>query len=433
MRMYDIIEKKKHGISLSEAEIREMISLYTQEKIPDYQMSALMMAIYFKGMTPEETSVLTDAMATSGDTVNLDMFGDKSVDKHSTGGVGDKTTLIVTPIVSAAGGIVAKMSGRGLGHTGGTVDKLESFPGFRTSLSPEEFKKQVSDCGLAVIGQSANLAPADKMLYALRDVTATVDSIPLIASSIMSKKLAAGTHSIVLDVKCGSGAFMNTAEKAEELAKTMVNIGKMRNRRTAALITNMDIPLGHAIGNALEVKEAIEVLQGRGPDDLREVCLALASVMIELSCKLPKDEAEKLAKETLESKKAYEQFIRWIEYQGADSSYAKDTSKFGTSKFVKNVYAKENGYIKSCNAEDIGIAAMKLGAGRATKEDVIDFKAGITLIKKPADQVCVNDVIATLYTDKEEALEEAENIIHGAIAYSEEEVVRGKMIYKIVR
>ena len=433
MRMYDIIEKKKHGIALSEDEIREMIKLYTEEKIPDYQMSALMMAIYFKGMNAEEISILTDAMATSGDTVNLDMFGDKSVDKHSTGGVGDKTTLIVTPIVSAAGGIVAKMSGRGLGHTGGTVDKLESFPGFKTSLSPDEFKKQVSECGLAVIGQSANLAPADKMLYALRDVTATVDSIPLIASSIMSKKLAAGTHSIVLDVKCGSGAFMNTEEKAEELAKTMVNIGKMRNRRTAALITNMDIPLGHAIGNALEVCEAIEVLKGKGPDDLREVCLALASVMLELSLKLDKDEASALAKNTLESGKAYEQFIRWIEKQGGDSSYVTDTSKFGASKFVRDVISDTDGYILSCNAERVGIAAMKLGAGRATKNDIIDPKAGIMLYKKPGDKVSYGDVIATLYTDKEDSVFEAEQIVKDSMSFTENEVTRGKMIYKIVR
>lgn len=433
MRMYDIIEKKKNGIELEKDEIYELIRLYTDDKIPDYQMSSLLMAIYFNGMTKDETSYLTDAMATSGDTVNLDMFGDKSVDKHSTGGVGDKTTLIVTPIVAAAGGIVAKMSGRGLGHTGGTVDKLESFPGFRTSLTPEEFKSQVEKCHLAVIGQSANLAPADKKLYALRDVTATVNSIPLIASSIMSKKLAAGTHSIVLDVKCGSGAFMSTPEKAAELAEAMVDIGKSRGRRTAALITNMDIPLGYAIGNAIEVKEAIEVLTGGGPDDLREVCLALASVMIELSLGASKDEAEKIAYETLISGKAFEQFKTWISMQGGDSSYADDTSKFGRSVYEYDVISECDGYIESCNAEMVGIAAMTLGAGRATKDDVIDHKAGILLFKKPGDKVMSGDVIARLFTDRENAVKEAKNTVLSSLKFTNNALPETKMIYRVIK
>ena len=433
MRMYDIIEKKKHGEQLSHGEIYELIKLYTAGEIPDYQMSALLMAIYFNGMTKEEISDLTDAMATSGDTVNLDMFGELSVDKHSTGGVGDKTTLIVTPIVAAAGGIVAKMSGRGLGHTGGTVDKLESFPGFRTSLSPEEFRSQVEQCHLAVIGQSANLAPADKKLYALRDVTATVDSIPLIASSIMSKKLAAGSHSIVLDVKCGSGAFMSTPERASELASAMVDIGKSRGRRTAALITNMDIPLGHAIGNAVEVKEAIEVLKGAGPEDLREVCLALASMMIELSLKLTADEAKKTALEMLTSGKAFLQFKRWIALQGGDASYADDVSKFGSSAVEYDVLSPRDGYISSCNAEMVGIAAMKLGAGRATKDDVIDHKAGILLYKKPGDRVKCGDVIARLFTDREDAVKEAADTVLSSLGYSDTEVPCGAMIYDTVK
>ena len=433
MRMYDIIEKKKQGLELEKSEIYELIRLYTDGAIPDYQMSALLMAIYFRGMSDREISDLTDAMATSGDTVNLDMFGDLSVDKHSTGGVGDKTTLIVTPIVAAAGGIVAKMSGRGLGHTGGTVDKLESFPGFRTSLSPEEFRTQVDACHLAVIGQSANLAPADKKLYALRDVTATVDSIPLIASSIMSKKLAAGTHSIVLDVKCGSGAFMSTPERAAELARAMVNIGNSRGRRTAALITNMDIPLGHAIGNALEVIEAMEVLRGGGPEDLREVCIALASAMIELSLGLTADEARRTALDTLESGKAFAQFKTWIAMQGGDASYADDVSKFGSSAYEHDVLAQKDGYILSCDAERIGIAAMKLGAGRATKDDVIDYKAGITLYKKPGDRVRPGDVIARLYTDREYAISEAEEIVLGAIGYTDNEPSRGAMIYDVIK
>ncbi len=433
MRMYDIIEKKKRGEELSEKEIYELIKLYTAGEIPDYQMSALMMAVYFKGMSADEISALTDAMATSGDTVNLDMFGDRSVDKHSTGGVGDKTTLIVTPIVAAAGGIVAKMSGRGLGHTGGTVDKLESFPGFKTSLSPDEFVKQVEQCSLAVIGQSANLAPADKKLYALRDVTATVDSIPLIASSIMSKKLAAGTHSIVLDVKCGSGAFMSTPEMAKELAKTMVKIGTMRGRRTAAVITNMDIPLGHAIGNALEVREAIDVLMGKGPEDLREVCLALSSIMIELSCSLSADEAKNLASRMLDEGHAFEKFCEWIDLQGGDASYARDPSKFGEGEHSFGIFATENGYIHSCNAEMIGTAAMKLGAGRERKDDVIDPKAGIILIKKTGDKVQKGDLIATLITDKRETLAEAERIVSDAVIISAEPVQKGKMIYEIIR
>ena len=433
MRMYDLIEKKKHGLELSSEEIYEMIKLYTGGDIPDYQMSAFLMAVYFKGMNDREISDLTDAMATSGDTVNLDIFGKLSVDKHSTGGVGDKTTLIVTPIVSAAGGIVAKMSGRGLGHTGGTVDKLESFPGFRTSLTPAEFKAQVEKCSLAVIGQSANLAPADKMLYALRDVTATVDSIPLIASSIMSKKLAAGTRSIVLDVKCGSGAFMSTPELANELATAMVKIGKSRGRSTAALITNMDIPLGHAIGNALEVKEAISVLRGEGPDDLREVCLALASLMLELSLGIEKSEAEALARDTLSSGKAYAKFVEWIGLQGGDTSYAEDTSKFGNSKLVKDVVSSADGYILSCNAEMVGIAAMKLGAGRATKEDVIDFKAGIMLHKKPGDAIRRGEVIATLYTDKEDAVACAEELVLSSLTFATEKPEKRAMIYGAVR
>ena len=432
MRMYDLIEKKKRGEALSEEEIREMITLYTRGDIPDYQMSALMMAIYFRGMNAEETSILTDAMANSGDVVDLSDLGDKTVDKHSTGGVGDKTTLIVTPIVAAAGGTVAKMSGRGLGHTGGTVDKLESFPGFKTSLTPDEFAAQVKKCSLAVIGQSADLAPADKKLYALRDVTATVNSIPLIASSIMSKKLAAGTRSIVLDVKCGSGAFMNTPELARELAEAMVAIGKSRGRRTAAVITNMDLPLGHAIGNAIEVKEAIEVLTGKGPDDLREVCLKLASVMLSLSLGITEEEGLALAVGTLESGKAYGKFCEWIALQGGDAAYAKDPSLFGESLYEREIKAGRGGYILSCNAEAIGIAAMKLGAGRETKDDLIEFKAGIRLIKKPCDRVEATDTVAVLYTDKKDALDEAEKIVLNALTFTDCVPERAPMIIATV-
>ena len=432
MRMYDIIEKKKHGGELSRDEIYEMIRLYTEDSVPDYQMSALMMAIYFKGMTAEETSLLTDAMATSGDTVDLSALGDKTVDKHSTGGVGDKTTLVVAPIVAAAGGTVAKMSGRGLGHTGGTVDKLESFPGFRTSLSPDEFAEQVKKCGLAVIGQSADLAPADKKLYALRDVTATVDSIPLIASSIMSKKLAAGTRSIVLDVKCGLGAFMNTPEKARDLAKTMVEIGKLRGRQTAAIISNMDIPLGRAVGNAVEVTEAIDVLRGGGPEDLKTVALTLASLMLELSLGLSTEKAKALALETLESGRAYEKFCTWIELQGGDRSYAEDPSKFGKAAYTRELTADRDGFIASCNAEKIGIAAMKLGAGRETKDSIIDPRAGIMILKKPGDDVLLDEPIALLMTDTEEKLDSAIKTAREAFEISANRPENTTLIYEII-
>ena len=432
MRMYDLIEKKKHGVALTREEIFEMISLYTDEKIPDYQMSALMMAIYFNGMTDEETFTLTEAMAKSGDTVDLSRFGDRSVDKHSTGGVGDKTTLIVAPIVAAAGGIVAKMSGRGLGHTGGTVDKLESFPGFRTSLTPEEFADQSEQVGLAVIGQSADLAPADKKLYALRDVTATVDSLPLIASSIMSKKLAAGTRSIVLDVKCGSGAFMRTPEDATRLAETMVRIGIANGRNTAAVITNMDIPLGHAIGNAMEVTEAIEVLRGGGPDDLRTVCLTLATRMIALSCQKSIEEARQIAEDCLYGGKAYAKFCQWIEAQGGDASYAKDPALFGIAAHMGEVCAEDDLYIASCNAEMIGTAAMILGAGRQTKDSVIDPRAGIHLLKKPGDRVKKGEVIARLFTERKDTLDAAASTVRSALTFSESAIEAQPLIYAII-
>ncbi len=432
MRMYDLIEKKKHGEALTADEIREMIAAYTAGDIPDYQMSAMTMAIYFQGMTDREIFDLTDAMAHSGDTVDLSAFGDRSVDKHSTGGVGDKTTLIVTPIVAACGGMVAKMSGRGLGHTGGTVDKLESFPGFRTSLEPAEFTAQVTRCGLAVIGQSADLAPADKKLYALRDVTATVDSIPLIASSIMSKKLAAGTKSIVLDVKCGSGAFMHGLDNAVALAETMVRIGKAHGRNTAAVISNMDRPLGHAIGNAMEVCEAMEVLRGEGPDDLREICLTLASKMVELSCGLSADKAAKATAEALTGGKALAKFREWIGEQGGDTAYVDDPSLFGVAAYTAEVKAPADGTILSCNAEQIGTAAMVLGAGRQTKDSVIDPRAGITLVKKPADAVKAGDVIARLYTEKAETLEAAAKLVHEALTFTDRPVEQQPLVYRVI-
>ncbi len=432
MRMYDIIEKKKHGEALTGAEIRDMITAYTAGEIPDYQMSAFLMAVWFRGMTDEEIFDLTDAMAHSGDTVSLAAFGERSVDKHSTGGVGDKTTLIVAPTVAACGGIVAKMSGRGLGHTGGTVDKLESFAGFATSLTPAQFEDQVARCGIAVIGQSADLAPADKKLYALRDVTATVDSIPLIASSIMSKKLAAGTKSIVLDVKCGSGAFMQTPEMARSLAEMMVKIGAAHGRRTAALISNMDLPLGHAIGNALEVCEAIEVLRGGGPADLGEVCVTLATLMVERSCALTREDARARVLHALESGAAFEKFCEWIAEQGGDVTFAREPARFGTARYVREVRSARDGYIGSCNAEAIGTAAMILGAGRQTKDDVIDMRAGIVLHKKPSDGVKKGECIATLYTEREDTLDAAEQMLTGALCFSDVPVEKPRLIFDVV-
>ena len=432
VRMYDLISKKKKAESLTKEEIFAMIEGYTKGEIPDYQMSALMMAICFNGMTDDEIFNLTEAMELSGDTVDLSCFGEKSVDKHSTGGVGDKTTLIVAPIVAACGGIVAKMSGRGLGHTGGTVDKLESFEGFKTTLSEEDFVNQVKEIGLAVIGQSGDLAPADKKLYALRDVTCTIDSIPLIASSIMSKKLAAGTKSIVLDVKCGSGAFMRTAEDASRLAEMMVKIGKAHGRNITAVITNMDLPLGHGIGNVLEVNEAIEVLKGGGPADLKEICLTLASIMVMHSCKITLEEAKEKTLTALNSGEAYKKFCSWIKAQGGNEEFALNPEKFGTAKYRFEIKATTDGYIAHCNAEMIGTAAMILAAGRKPADDTIDILAGIKLYKKPGDKVNKGDVIATLYTEKQETIATAEEIINNAITFSENAVESLPLIYNIV-
>ena len=430
--MYDLIEKKKRGEALTRDEIFELIRLYTAGDIPDYQMSALLMAICFRGMSDTETAMLTEAMALSGDTVDLSLFGERSVDKHSTGGVGDKTTMIVAPTVAAVGGAVAKMSGRGLGHTGGTVDKLEAFPGFRTSLTPDEFMAQVERIGIAVIGQSADLAPADKKLYALRDVTATVNSIPLIASSIMSKKLAAGTRSIVLDVKCGSGAFMQTPEAARELAEAMVRIGKANGRSCAAVISNMDVPLGRNIGNSLEVKEAIDVLRGGGPSDLREVCITLASRMVSLSLGLCVDEAITRVTEAIDSGAAYGKFCEWIEAQGGDVEYARHPELFETSKIIHEIRAEGDGYIYSVNAERIGIAAMMLGAGRESKDSVIDPKAGIILLRKTGEAVKRGEPIALLHTDKSDAIKAAEETVRGAVTVTDHAPDEAPLIFDII-
>lgn len=433
MQMYDIIMKKRSGAQLSKNEIENFITLYTAGKIPDYQASALLMAIWFNGMTDEETVNLTTAMELSGDTVDLSRFGHLTADKHSTGGVGDKTTLIVAPVAASLGLKTAKMSGRGLGHTGGTVDKLEAIPGYRTSLSPEEFLNQVEKTGIAVIGQSGNLAPADKKLYALRDVTATVDSIPLITSSIMSKKLAAGSKNIVLDVKCGSGAFMKTPGDAKTLAGAMVGIGKLCGRNVAALITDMDKPLGSNVGNSLEIIEAVSVLKGEEKGDLREICVALASEMTALALNITTDEARRRAENSLDSGAAFDKMKEWISAQGGDVSYIEDTSKFEKAKYGKAVTAPTDGYIYSMNAEEIGLAGVTLGAGRAKKEDSIDFSAGIIINKKTGDKVSKSETLYTLLTNNQSSLEQAAQRCLNATVISDAKPESKPLIYEAVR
>lgn len=403
MRMYDIIKSKRDGRELSDEELRFAVRGCTDGSIPDYQMSAFAMAVWFRGMSERETAALTRFMCESGDVIDLSRFGDRTVDKHSTGGVGDKTSVIVLPIVAACGGICAKMSGRGLGHTGGTIDKLEAFPGYNTNLDSKSFMKQVSDIGLALVGQTGNLTPADKKLYAIRDVTATVDSIPLIASSIMSKKLAAGAHSIVLDVKTGSGAFAKTKEEALLLARTMAGIGKSFDRRVTAVITDMDTPLGYNIGNALELKEAVTVLRGGGPQELRRLCTVLAAAMLELSLGLDESGAVRLAETAIDDGSAFEKLCEWIEYQGSDRKYAENTELLPSAPNVIGVRAEGSGYISHMDSEGIGACACMLGAGRKTKDESIDPGAGIVMTKKTGDKVCAGDVIAYLHTSLADA------------------------------
>ena len=428
MRTVDLIEKKRNGGVLTDEEIRFLIGGYTDGSIPDYQMAAWAMAVWFRGMDDHETAVLTDAMMRSGDTVDLSCFGNLSVDKHSTGGVGDKTTLIVAPIVASLGGKMAKMSGRGLGHTGGTVDKLESFAGFRTTLTAEEFRTQVENIGVAVIGQSGNLTPADKKLYALRDVTATIDSVPLIAASIMSKKLAAGAHSIVLDVKCGSGAFMKTEADGRILAEKMVAIGKACGRNVAALITNMDIPLGHNVGNALEVLEAVEVLRGK-PGDLREICTALAANLLSLCHGWSPEEAHERVLEALDSGKALATMEAWINAQGGDP----DFSRLPRASVVVPVLANRDGWLTHMDAAQVGVSSSMLGAGRMKKDDPIDYSAGIVLEKKTGDQVRRGDVLAWLHTNDEALLADAEARFRAALTWGDAAPAPQPLIYDIVR
>lgn len=402
MRMVDIIEKKRDGKELSTAEINFFIEGYTKGDIPDYQASALAMAIYFQDMNDRERADLTRAMVESGDTIDLSGIEGIKVDKHSTGGVGDTTTLVLAPLVASLGVPVAKMSGRGLGHTGGTIDKLESIAGFHVELTREQFIDLVNRDKVAVIGQSGNLTPADKKLYALRDVTGTVNSIPLIASSIMSKKIAAGADAIVLDVKTGDGAFMKTQEDAEELAHAMVRIGNHVGRKTIAIISDMSQPLGFAIGNALEVKEAIETLQGKGPKDLTELVLTLGSQMVILAGKAKtSEEAKEMLLDAIHSGKALAKFKEFLANQGGDASIVDDLTKLPQAKYKIELPAKQSGYISRMVADEIGVASMILGAGRATKEDVIDLAVGLVLHKKVGDKVEEGESILTIYSNRE--------------------------------
>lgn len=429
MRMYDLIARKKHGEALSEEEICYMIKGFTAGEIPDYQMAAMLMAIYFKGMNEEEMTYLTLDMARSGDMVDLSAIDGIKVDKHSTGGVGDKTTLVIGPLVASLGVKVAKMSGRGLGHTGGTIDKLESIPGFQTAIPKEEFFDIVNRTGIAVIGQSGNIVPADKKLYALRDVTATVDSIPLIASSIMSKKLAAGSDGIVLDVKTGSGAFMKTLEDSIALAKEMVAIGTGAGRNCCALITDMDVPLGHAIGNSLEVIEAVDTLKGQGPADLTEVCLSLAAHMLYMAGRGGLEECHQMAKEALEDGRGLNTLAEMVKAQGGDEAYILDTGRFPVSPCSYEVKAPKSGYITHIDTEACGIASVLLGAGRSKKEDSIDYQAGILLKKKYGESVEKGQVLAVLYASREALFEDASKEILNAYTIGLDPVVEEKLIY----
>ncbi len=419
MRMYDIIAKKRDGYALDEKEIDFFIDGYINGEIPDYQVSALLMAIYFRGMNDKEISQLTLKMAHSGDTVDLSSIEGIKVDKHSTGGVGDKTTLVISSIVASLGVKVAKMSGRGLGHTGGTIDKMESIPGLRTAIENKEFFEIVQNVGASVIGQSGNLDPADKKLYALRDVTATIESIPLIAASIMSKKIAAGSDCILLDVKTGSGAFMKTVDDAIELAKTMVTIGENVGRQTIALITDMDRPLGFAIGNSLEIKEVCETLKGNGPDDLTEICIDLAADMLYLAGKASYEECKSLARKQIDNGEAFNKLTQIIKAQGGDISVIEDNSKFEQAEVSYEFKADKSGYIEHMNTEKCGIASVCLGAGREKKEDNIDYSAGIVLSKKLGDYVEQGDTLALLYSSDIEKCYSAEKLLREAITISD--------------
>ncbi|MGG3684563.1 pyrimidine-nucleoside phosphorylase [Aeribacillus composti] len=432
MRMVDLIEKKRDGKALTKKEIRYIIEGYTAGEIPDYQMSAFAMAVFFRGMTEEEMAELTMAMVDSGEKIDLSEIKGIKVDKHSTGGVGDKTTLVLAPLVASAGVPVAKMSGRGLGHTGGTIDKLESIPGFHVEIDNRQFVRLVNQNKIAVVGQTGNLTPADKKLYALRDVTATVNSIPLIASSIMSKKIAAGADAIVLDVKTGSGAFMKNIEESKKLAKAMVKIGENVGKKTIAVISDMSQPLGFAIGNALEVQEAIDTLKGEGPEDLTELCLTLGSYMVYMAEKANSlEKARKLLEQSIASGKALETFKTFVSAQGGDASIVDDPSKLPHSSYTFELKAKEEGYVNEIAADAVGTAAMWLGAGRATKDAAIDLAVGLILHKKIGDYVKKGETLVTIYSNQQD-IEKVKQTLYYSIKISKNKTKKPVLIYEAI-
>ncbi len=433
MRIYDIIEKKRDGQKLSKAEIDFFVQEYTNDRIEDYQASALLMAIFINGMDEEETVNLTESMARSGDMLDLSAINGITADKHSTGGVGDKTSLVVAPICASLGIKMAKMSGRGLGHTGGTIDKLESIEGYNTSIDTAAFFKQVNQIGIALIGQTGNLAPADKKIYALRDVTATVGNISLIASSIMSKKIAAGAKNIVLDVKCGSGAFMKDEKSATELAEMMVKIGKKCDRNMAAVITNMDIPLGSNIGNALEIKEVVDILNNKGDEQLRELCLVLSATILSISYGWDYDESYTKAENALNDGSAFNKLKELITAQGGNAEMLDNTELLPNCENSLEIKANQDGYIQSIDSRIVGESAVLLGAGREKKSDFIDYGAGIVLHKKTCDKVSVGDTIAILYAETDERLKNAKKLFNTSFTIGAEKPETMPLIYKTIR
>ncbi len=434
MRMYDLIMKKRNGKALSEEEIKYMIAEYTADHIPDYQMSAMMMAIYFQGMNAEETAALTMAMARSGEMMDLSAISGVKVDKHSTGGVGDKTSIALTPMVAACGVKIAKMSGRGLGHTGGTIDKLESFDGFTTGISAERFVKQVNEIGVSIMGQTIDIAPADKKLYALRDVTATVDNMSLIASSIMSKKLASGADAIVLDVKTGSGAFMKKEEDAFALAREMVTLGNKAGRNTIAVVSDMDQPLGYAVGNALEVEEAIATLRGEGPADFTELCMTLGAYML-IAGGVADNEAaaRKMLSDTVESKSALNKLAEFVGAQGGNAQAVYDTSLLPKASVVEEILSVETGYVRKIDCDEIGICSLILGGGRETKESRIDLSVGLVLHKKVGDFVSAGESMATIYANDRDKLAAVKERFLKAYHFDEKKQVRPPFIKGVIR
>ena len=434
MRMYDLIMKKRNCGVLTKEEIEFMIHDYTNGKIPDYQMSAMMMAVYFRGMSKEETVNLTMSMARSGDMLDLSAIEGIKVDKHSTGGVGDKTSLVLTPMLAALGLPVAKMSGRGLGHTGGTIDKLESFPGFSVSLTETQFIENVNRIKIAIMGQTADLAPADKKLYALRDVTATVDNLSLIASSIMSKKLAAGADAIVLDVKTGSGAFMKTEEDALALAKTMVEIGTSAGRKMTAIVSDMDQPLGFAVGNALEVKEAIETLKGRGSEDLKNLCRKLgAGLLVSIGRSHSMEEAEDILQKTIDDGSALAKLAEFVHAQGGEEAAVFNTELLPQASLVEEIPSEQSGYVCHIDTEDVGIVSLILGGGRETKDSEIDLSVGLVLHKKVGDYVTTGESLAAIHANDPEKLRQAKERFRSTCHFSEEPVERPAFIKAIIQ